>query len=109
MSAPTCAARAVRAELSKLMKCSRSRASRIAAARKPKLGRTLRAALHIAICGDPIPISTLSISLRGSLVAGVHPKVHPECAGRREGLAACVARVGLVAGVHPKVHRELAL
>ena len=42
------------------------------------------------------------------LVAGVHPKVLRELAGRREGLTARVGG-GLVAGVHPKVHREFTL
>ena len=34
---------------------------------------------------------------REGLVARVHPKVRSEITGRREGLAACVAREGLVA------------
>ena len=46
---------------------------------------------------------------RPGFVARVHPKVYRECAGRREDLAACVARVGFVARVHPKVRREFTI
>jgi hypothetical protein len=43
---------------------------------------------------------------RVGLVARVHTKVLREGAGRQEGLASCVAGVGLVAQVRPEVLRE---
>jgi hypothetical protein len=45
---------------------------------------------------------------RVGLVARVRPKVRRERFSCREGLAACVAREGLDARVHPKMRREIA-
>jgi len=73
------------------------------------LGLTQAGSSSVQKCATLRPHHTPSIPAQDSPVAGTPSResVHRESAGLREGLAACIARVGLVARVHPKVHREI--